>query len=64
MWAFTTDGINDARTCALIRAWQRRRGKVDGRTEQAVRDAIARIDRQETTLEMEVQRIERRPKLW
>lgn len=58
------DGINDPVVCALRRAYVERFGRFDRRGEHWVRGAIKRIERQETTVEMECRKVRNHPRLW
>ena len=49
--------VNDSRVAALLRAWRQRHGRMTKYIEKRIRDAIDRVDREETTMQMELDRI-------
>lgn len=53
--------LNDPTTAALVRAWRRRQGRfLTAWAERAIRQALGRIEREETSLQMELARVNRR----
>ena len=59
MMVATAGQINDPRISALMRAWRRRDGRLTPYAERWIQRAHERMERHETTIEMELRRINR-----
>ena len=60
-----SDGVNDEITTALKRAYERSSGRsVRGEGERVIRAALKRIERNETTIEMEMRKMTRKIAFW
>ena len=60
-----SDGVNDPRASRLKRAFMRRFGRFDAGGVRYVQAALKRIDKEVTTMDMEVRKLERHGfRLW
>ena len=54
-----SDGVNDPRATRLKRAYQRRFGRFDAGGVRYVQAALKRIEKEVTTMDMEVRKLEK-----
>ena len=59
MRGIMSDGVNDPRASRLKRAFQRRFGRFDAGGIRYVQAALKRIDKEVSTMDMEVRKLER-----